>query len=725
MNGFRIGMVMAFAAWQVLAGLPVPAKAGEVIQSAAEVRRLDRGSAATGHRVKLTGVVNWAQTTGRRGAFTLEDGTGSIFVEIPDAALACVWRDESGVGLGIGVGVAVEVSGVTSSGGYAPVVVPDGITIRGAAALRTAPLRTLGDLGPGQEDAQRVQLEPLVVQAVVPDPYAGNRRLLRVGSRSGFYGMLTVPKAAWNDPELLVDAEVGVIGVVLTLYNSRVEATGVRVGVCREEDLKILTPAPADPFGGARVEIGALRLFDLKGGMPHRRVLQGTVSYASGDLVVLQSNDRAVQVRTTEPGGLQPGDEVVASGFVEAGLPVAVLTRAIMKKVGEASLPEPVEVTRAHLLAMSADNVWRGAEGLPADFDSRLVRLRGVLLASSPAGDSGLSFTLQLASGETMACLLRRDGGGPLSFPLGSTLEVTGVASFDYQHGFPLPELVSAREVSLLLRDEHDIRMLAAPPWWGSRETIYLLLVLGVALAGALLAVGLLRQKVRRQAGRLENALRTHRDAELEHEGAKRERLRLAGDLHDGVQQLLGAASYRLETAAVRAGADSSRSLSSIIAAQAAVDRGRRELTSVMWGVYELAHAPSSFPELLEQALGRMDHWPEDGVRIVSSGDPEPLPPRTVGSLLLLVQEAVSNAFQHGRATRVTVGANFRAGELEMVIADNGSGFDPALVAVRDGYSGMGLPSMRRRAADVAASFKLTSAPGSGTTVQLVLPTAR
>jgi signal transduction histidine kinase len=51
-------------------------------------------------------------------------------------------------------------------------------------------------------------------------------------------------------------------------------------------------------------------------------------------------------------------------------------------------------------------------------------------------------------------------------------------------------------------------------------------------------------------------------------------------------------------------------------------------------------------------------------------------------------------------------------------IADNGTGFDPALVA-----AGLGLTSMRERAAAVGGVLRISSAPGAGTTVRMEVPT--
>jgi signal transduction histidine kinase len=55
---------------------------------------------------------------------------------------------------------------------------------------------------------------------------------------------------------------------------------------------------------------------------------------------------------------------------------------------------------------------------------------------------------------------------------------------------------------------------------------------------------------------------------------------------------------------------------------------------------------------------------------------------------------------------------------LVIVIADNGCGFEPSLV----GGEGNGLPNMRRRLEDIGGRLEITSQPGQGATVRLVVP---
>ena len=101
----------------------------------------------------------------------------------------------------------------------------------------------------------------------------------------------------------------------------------------------------------------------------------------------------------------------------------------------------------------------------------------------------------------------------------------------------------------------------------------------------------------------------------------------------------------------------------------------------------------------------------------------QPVPARAAGSLLLLTQEAVQNALNHGRATEIKVQVEFAEAALHLTIQDNGQGFDPTSVQ-RSAQSGLGLGSMKQRVDELSGTLVLTSILGQGTRLHIELPWA-
>jgi signal transduction histidine kinase len=85
--------------------------------------------------------------------------------------------------------------------------------------------------------------------------------------------------------------------------------------------------------------------------------------------------------------------------------------------------------------------------------------------------------------------------------------------------------------------------------------------------------------------------------------------------------------------------------------------------------------------------------------------------------VFLIVREAVRNAVDHGTPTRVSVNISMRPGELRARITDDGIGFHVSNTLARESH--VGIDSMFERADLLGANLKITSKPGSGTTVAI------
>ena len=701
-----------------------PAPPDRRITRIADIRALNREQAARNSPVRVRGVVQWVG--GRpQDDFILADDSAAIYaVRLPP------FDQEDAVNPGGArvlhpgqehIGMEVELEGRANSGDFTPIIQYRRVNLLGKG--RPLPVRqvTIDHLNGGSEDGQRIELETVVVQSVIRNPEQ-NTRLLRVCGASGDYTILVVPPAAWNEPARIIDAEVRVRGNVLALTSSRSEQTGVRVAVSLEEDFVIVKPPPPDPFAAPKVEVGALTPFRPQGLSPHRCQVEGTVTLVSPDELVIQDGERGVGVKLTPSTGLKVGDRVLLSGFVEARTPVAYLTNALVKRLSVGVPPAPAPTTVESILEFGHGNSYRFWGKQPVDFNHRLVRLRGTLIGKLNAGAE--SFTLQSDTGKNVTFRFASDSPGISRMPEeGSSVELTGVGVVNYVPGSPLPELIRPAGVELILRGPEDVRLLEAPSWWTARRLGIALGAVVAVLAIASAWVMLLHRTVRRQAVHIETALRTHRNAELEYQAANRERLRLAGDLHDGVHQLLNAASYRLESVANLCARDPSAAMPHVQAAQKILNHSQHEMRSLMWGLHELSRKSPDFIELLTQALAGMDHWPAGAVEVTGAGTPQTVPARATGSLLLLVQEAVQNALRHGHASHVKVRVNFTAEALRLAIQDDGKGFDPAKPHPAP-HGGLGLGSMRRRVDELEGAFTLTSAPGQGATLLVVLPWA-
>jgi two-component system, NarL family, sensor kinase len=188
------------------------------------------------------------------------------------------------------------------------------------------------------------------------------------------------------------------------------------------------------------------------------------------------------------------------------------------------------------------------------------------------------------------------------------------------------------------------------------------------------------------------------------------ERRRLARELHDGVGQSLTALRHRIE----RLPDDPGRQQSIELVAQILEDV--RELSRLL--------RP---PVLDDLGLAAALNWL--GRRVRKSSDLEVsvdadcldgtrLDQEIETLVFRIVQEALHNVVRHANASRVDVRASRAGNRIEVMISDDGRGFDPATL---QSGSGIGLAGMRDRAELFGGDLTIRSRPNAGTRILLGL----
>jgi len=104
----------------------------------------------------------------------------------------------------------------------------------------------------------------------------------------------------------------------------------------------------------------------------------------------------------------------------------------------------------------------------------------------------------------------------------------------------------------------------------------------------------------------------------------------------------------------------------------------------------------------------------------------EPLPPLLQTTVYRVLQEALTNVARHAQARGVNVRLLRDVDTLELRVADDGIGLDPAVRAdaVAEDRRRLGLQGMRERAALLGGSVEVDSQPGAGTTITARFPLA-
>jgi len=278
------------------------------------------------------------------------------------------------------------------------------------------------------------------------------------------------------------------------------------------------------------------------------------------------------------------------------------------------------------------------------------------------------------------------------------------------------------------------LRIRVVPPFWmtGWFRGAAALFVIALALVThqfrlnavekrnrELLALHEQREKARQELGRAYERLRwLTRRLEVAKE---EERRHIARELHDEMGPTLTAVIINLEL--LSKGRDPAETSGRYADTIELVDRMIQRVRDL-----SLDLSPPLLDELgLVPALrGYMEAQTErTGIDIDVGGDTdlERLPPEIEITAFRVVQEAVTNVIRHAKTQYASVTVRHRKRELELIIEDEGVGFDVGETMERAAFGkALGLLGMQERVRSLGGEAEIVSSPGAGTRVRVLLP---
>lgn len=205
---------------------------------------------------------------------------------------------------------------------------------------------------------------------------------------------------------------------------------------------------------------------------------------------------------------------------------------------------------------------------------------------------------------------------------------------------------------------------------------------------------------------------RTRLTEQAQTAAAYEERQRLARDLHDAVSQTLFAATTIADALPVLWERNPERAM---VQLEHMVSLSRAAMAEIRTLLLELrpeSIVRTSLPNLLSQLVTAMRGQRQLDIQFEAEGATIALPPDVHVGLYRMAQESLNNAVKHGRGSEIRVRLTEYPSGLQMVITDNGRGFDTTAST-----NGLGLGMMRERAATIGASLSIRSAESTGTTI--------
>lgn len=700
---------VALGAWST--GVAVAADPAASMRPIAEIRGMPLADAERGVAARIRGVVTLlARVHIPKEAIIVQDASAGIWVSLERLAV---------LPEGLERGSEVEIEGVTDRGGFAPNLIATGIRVLGSQPLPPPQPVSHGRFFSGADTCSRISVDG-ILQGYRDD--GSQWRLIL--ERSGRRFLASVPKSLVSaDPASLVDAVVRVTGVATSRFNTRGEFVSPRIYVQQPDEITVVEPPRAGPFESSPVPLDAIAQFRAEPIGGHRIRTEGTVTFVQpGEFMHVQEGPVGIRVHTLSQEPIAVGDRVEIAGFLDLDRDTAGLAEAIVRRIAHVGAPQPTAITPDEILDILAKAQESGLVAKPGNYDGCLVTFPARLIEIERTRAGGM---LSLASGQsTLQAMLRGEEFARLSSVLpGSELAVTGIMQIDLADAYEDRERLFNPDVArlgVLLRSADDVMVVRSPSWWTPRRLAVALAVVAGVLAAALAWAWTLQRQLAVQTARVANEMRTRREAAVEFQATLRERNRLAANLHDTLLQSLAGIRFQLDACRVvsRQGSDD-ESAEHFTVARRMLDHAAQDLRGSVWALRTMPMPGQTLSESIDALITQFGKTYKTPIGLDVAGQPFEVPNFVAGNLLLVAQEAINNAIQHGKPGRIDIAVTFEptGGTIDLVVQDDGRGFEHG-TEVGPAQGHFGLKGMRERVERLGGSFRVESRPGHGTTVR-------
>jgi signal transduction histidine kinase len=423
--------------------------------------------------------------------------------------------------------------------------------------------------------------------------------------------------------------------------------------------------------------IANLRL--LPSNLPSRVTVHGVVTLVSPVLFV-QDSTGGVAIPQADAGkSVQIGDAVEVRGDAELHDFSSVLRNADVRLLWSHTPVPPVSVT--------------AAQAATGAFDAQFIETEGRLVSEQRIG--GNSEVLKLDEGNQSFVAIAEFPSMAEAFnelKVGSRLRLRGICVTDRSYA------QNEMPFALLMRSVEDAQMIEPPPWWNTTHVIELILgLLTLSLGIQLTYTSVKRSQLR---------------------AVMEERERLAMEMHDTLAQSFAGLGFQLEALSGQVEPDSpmhKQLESTVDMVRSGHAEARRNIAAMRPGSMEQMGLATA----LEQAAKTIVQDGPISIQMSVRGEVKQIPLRIGDTLFRIGQEAIANAVRHAHPRTIQLRLVYGRPSIKLTIRDDGDGFFP-----QGETAGFGIRGMKRRADAIAATLRIRSSPGHGTSVAVraVLP---
>ncbi len=207
---------------------------------------------------------------------------------------------------------------------------------------------------------------------------------------------------------------------------------------------------------------------------------------------------------------------------------------------------------------------------------------------------------------------------------------------------------------------------------------------------------------------------------------ALEERERIAREMHDGLAQVLSFVNIKTQAARqFLATGQEAQAETQLKQLEDIAQNAYTDVREVILGLRSTATPQKGMAYTLKEYLFHFSQLSNIKTELqISDGMASSLSTTTEFQVIRIIQEALTNIRKHARASNAWVRISTEGDQVQIIIEDDGQGFDVSHIR-RGDWPRFGLQTMRERANSVRGTLDIKSTIGQGTSVILKVPQAQ
>ncbi len=223
------------------------------------------------------------------------------------------------------------------------------------------------------------------------------------------------------------------------------------------------------------------------------------------------------------------------------------------------------------------------------------------------------------------------------------------------------------------------------------------------------------------QKQQLENVLKQQELAGIDAmiEGQEKERKRIANDLHDHLGSLLATLKLQFQNLKIKNGRPQEEENLLIIQTDELIDEAYQQVRTIAHAKNAGVHAQQGLLPAVKNFARKVSASNRLKIEVEDSGMEDRLENSMEIMIFRIIQELVTNVIKHAHATEATIYLTHYGDAINILVEDNGRGFEPDEVKPKEG---MGVYSIQKRIENMDGTVDFESVVGKGTSVIINMP---